>query len=58
LIDALLVENLSTMVQSGDFTIHLVNAETKEPLKEHEHSGQTYVEAEPDLDYFIVSECA
>ena len=41
------------MVQHGDFTIELVEAHSKIPFKEHMHDGKTYVEVEPDAEYFI-----
>jgi hypothetical protein len=41
------------MVQVGDFSVHLVDAETKTPFKEHVKDGKTYAEVEPDIDYFI-----
>jgi hypothetical protein len=41
------------MVASGDFEVHLVYADTKTPLREHEKDGKVYAEAEPDAEYFI-----
>jgi len=42
------------MVKKGHFTVELVNAITKEPFKEHtDCNGQTYVEVEPEAEYFI-----
>lgn len=41
------------MVQHGDFLIQLVEAESKAPFKEHYHEGKTFVEVEPDAEYFI-----
>jgi hypothetical protein len=43
------------MVKVGNFTVELVEAETKESFKEHTASdGQAYAEeVEPDMDYFI-----
>jgi len=41
------------MVQQGDFTVQLVDAETKVPFKEHYKDDKVYVEVEPDIDYFI-----
>jgi hypothetical protein len=41
------------MVVQGDFTILLVNADSKEPFKEHTKNGKVYVEAEPGAEYFI-----
>jgi len=42
------------MVKQGDFTVELVNATTKQPFKEHTSSnGETYVEVEPGVEYFI-----
>ena len=43
-------------MQKGDFTVEIVNAETKEPFREHTGpapSYETYVEVEPDLEYYI-----
>ena len=34
-----------------------VYADTKVPLKEHAKDGEIYVEAEPDVDYFIAVRC-
>jgi hypothetical protein len=42
------------MVVKGPFEVSLVRADTKEPFQEHENErGETYVEVEPDMDYFI-----
>lgn len=41
------------MVQVGDFTVHIVDAETNIPFKEHLKDGKTFAEVEPDIDYFI-----
>ncbi|CAB9507890.1 expressed unknown protein [Seminavis robusta] len=42
------------MVVDGQISVRLVNAETKEPFKEHMgDSGNVFVEAEPDAEYFI-----
>lgn len=42
------------MVVVGDYSVRLVNAETKEPFKEHVGpDGKFYAEVEPDLEYFI-----
>lgn len=42
------------MVQQGDFVVQLVDAETKQPFKEHTtEDGKVYVEVEPDAEYFI-----
>jgi hypothetical protein len=42
------------MVQQGDFNVQLVNATTKIPFLEHtRENGDTFVEAEPDAEYFI-----
>jgi hypothetical protein len=42
------------MVVVGNFSVRLVNAETKEPFKEHTGpDGKIYAEVEPDLEYFI-----
>ena len=42
------------MVKVGDFTVELVEADTKVPFKEHTApDGQVYAEVEPDMDYFI-----
>jgi hypothetical protein len=41
------------MVQSEDFKIELVYADTKMPFKEHTKDGKIFVEVEPDVEYFI-----
>lgn len=45
------------MVKVGDFTLQLINAETKEPFMEHEGSGddegEHYCEIEPGMEYFV-----
>jgi hypothetical protein len=41
------------MVQSEDFKIELVYADTKMPFKEHTKDGKIFVEVEPDAEYFI-----
>ena len=42
------------MVVKGPFEVSLVRADTKEPFQEHENEcGETYVEVEPDMDYFV-----
>lgn len=41
------------MVQQGDFEVHLVEAQSKTPFKEFYKDGQTFVEVEPDAEYFI-----
>jgi hypothetical protein len=41
------------MVQSGDFKIELVYADTKMPFKEHTKDGKIFVEVEPDVEYFL-----
>eukprot|EP00978_Attheya_sp_CCMP212_P033401 scaffold134527_cov52-Attheya_sp.AAC.5 len=43
------------MVKRGGFTLEIINAETKEPFKEHmcPTTGKTYVEVEPDAEYFV-----
>ena len=41
------------MVRQGDFAVELVEANSKTPFKEHDHEGKTYVEVEPEQEYFI-----
>ena len=42
------------MVRIGEFSVRLVDAETKIPFKEHTASdGKTYAEVEPNQEYFI-----
>ena len=41
------------MVIFSGFKVQLVYADSKVPLKEHVKDGEVYVEAEPDVDYFI-----
>lgn len=44
---------IANIVQQGDFTIQLVEAHSKTPFMEHDHDGKTYVEVEPDAEYFV-----
>ena len=42
------------MVQIGEFSVRLVDAETKISFKEHTApDGKTYAEVEPNQEYFI-----
>ena len=41
------------MVIAGDFKVQLVKADTKKPFKEQTKNGQTYVEVEPEVEYYI-----
>lgn len=44
------------MTRKGSYSVELVDATTKEPLKEHRSPNEdidAYVEVEPDLEYFI-----
>ena len=43
------------MVVAGKFKVEVVYAETKIPFKEHTATtdGDTYVEVEPDAEYFV-----
>ena len=44
------------MTRKGSYSVELVDATTKEPLKEHRSPKEdidAYVEVEPDLEYFI-----
>jgi len=43
------------MVKRAGFTLEIINAETNEPFKEHTcpTTGKTYVEVEPDAEYFL-----
>ena len=42
------------MVVAGNYSVRLVNAETKEAFKEHKApDGKIYAEIEPGVDYFI-----
>ncbi|CAB9521718.1 expressed unknown protein [Seminavis robusta] len=42
------------MVVAGNYSVRIVNAETKEPFKEHTGpDGKVYAEVEPDMEYFI-----
>lgn len=41
-------------MKKGIFSLQIINAETKEPMKEFTAAdGKVYVEAEPDLEYFL-----
>jgi hypothetical protein len=41
------------MVKKGRFTVELVDAASSTPFKEHTKDDETYVEAEPDAEYFV-----
>ncbi len=41
------------MVVVNDFEFKLVSAEDKTPFQEHQKDGKTYVEVEPDAEYFM-----
>jgi hypothetical protein len=41
------------MVKQSDFTVRLVEANSKQPFKEHYHNGKVYVGVKPDLEYYI-----
>lgn len=41
------------MVIVNDFEIQIVTAEEKIPFKEHKNGLNTYVEVEPDAEYFL-----
>ena len=41
------------MVVVGDLEIKIVWADTKEPFLEHQKDGATYIEVEPDAEYFV-----
>jgi hypothetical protein len=41
------------MVGTSLFTVNLVDATTKVAFKEHTKGSETYVEAEPDAEYFV-----
>jgi len=41
------------MVRHGDFTVQLIDAESKIAFPEHTKDGKIYVEVEPDTEYFI-----
>jgi hypothetical protein len=41
------------MVKKGRFTVELVDASSYTPFKEHTKDDETYVEAEPDAEYFV-----
>jgi hypothetical protein len=42
------------MVREGKFTVELVDGLSKSPYKEHKATnGRTYVEVEPNCEYFI-----
>jgi hypothetical protein len=41
-------------MKQGDFSLQVIEAETREPMKEFTApDGKVYVEAEPDLEYFL-----
>ena len=41
------------MVVIEDFEFSLVSAEDKQPFQEHQKGGKTYVEVEPDAEYYL-----
>lgn len=41
------------MVVVNDFEFQLVSAEDKQPFQEHQKGGKTYVEVEPDAEYYL-----
>jgi hypothetical protein len=41
------------MVKQSDFTVRLVEANSKQPFKEHYHNGKVYVGVKSDLEYYI-----
>jgi hypothetical protein len=41
------------MMKKGRFTVELVNAYSNTPFKEHTKDNETFVEAEPDAEYFV-----
>lgn len=49
------------MVRKGDYTVELIEAETKKAFKEHQFPSHTAndeesdicVEVEPDIEYFV-----
>jgi hypothetical protein len=41
------------MVKQGRFTVELVSADSKVKFQEHTKDGKTYVEVEPEAEYFI-----
>jgi hypothetical protein len=41
------------MVRSASFTVNLLYATTEVAFKEHTKGSETYVEVEPDAEYFV-----
>jgi hypothetical protein len=41
------------MVFQGGFRVELVEADSKQPYKEHVKDGKSYAEVEPDVEYFV-----
>jgi hypothetical protein len=41
------------MVVQGGFRVELVEADSKQPYKEHVKDGKSYAEVEPDVEYFV-----
>jgi hypothetical protein len=41
------------MVVQGDFQVQLVEAKSKTPFKEHVKGNKTYVEVEPNVEFFV-----
>jgi hypothetical protein len=48
-----LVDVVFTMVIVNDFEFQIVTAEDKTPFKEHKKGPNTFVEVEPDAEYFL-----
>lgn len=42
-------------MKTNGFTLQIINAETREPMKEFQcPEGKLYVEAEPDVSAFLI----
>jgi hypothetical protein len=41
------------MVKKGRFTVELVSADSKVKFQQHTKDGKTYVEVEPEAEYFV-----
>ena len=42
------------MIEKGDYSFEVMNNETGQALLEHNKDGISYVEVEPDVQYFII----
>ena len=48
-----MVISIEAMVIVNDFEFQIISAEDKTPFKEHKKGGNTFVEVEPDAEYYL-----